>query len=120
MALQIDIGDFIKVLFPLKMKFTDKAHFFLASVVWTLSAASAVAFAQGPNPGTATAPSLSAAQIVAAMEGHNLTRASALKHFHSVRHYAVEYRGYSARVAAKMEVEADYDAVSGKSFHIVS
>lgn len=63
---------------------------------------------------------MTAAQIVSSMQDHNQARAAALKHFHSVRHYSVEYRGYSAKVAAQMEVEADYDAASGKTFHIVS
>ena len=91
---------------------------FLAGMLWML--ASTTAFAQAPNPAAPADSKLTVAQIVAQMEGHNLARASSLKHFHSVRHYAVEYRGFSAKVAAQMEVTADYDAGSGKTFHIVS
>ncbi len=61
-----------------------------------------------------------AAQIVQEMQSHNAARAAGLKHYHSLRHYTVEYRGFSARIAAKMDVEADYDAASGKSFRVVS
>ncbi|KAA6457286.1 hypothetical protein DYQ86_23470 [Acidobacteria bacterium AB60] len=64
---------------------------------------------------TPTAP-----QIVAAMQQHNQARAAALKHFHSLRHYSVEYRGFTAKIAAQMDVDADYEAGSGKSFKIVS
>ena len=88
--------------------------------------APAFACAQTPSPSPAAAPTLTAApdltaaQIVAAMQDRNQARAAALKHFHSLRHYSVEYRGYAAKVAAQMDVETDYDAASGKSFHIVS
>ena len=51
---------------------------------------------------------------------HNRTQAERLKHYQSVRHYQVEYRGFPATMAAKMEVEVNYDASSGKSFRIVS
>lgn len=70
-------------------------------------------------PASTAAPDLTATQIVAAMQDRNLARAAALKHFHSLRHYSVEYRGYAAKVGAQMDVEADYDSASGKSFRIV-
>ena len=86
-----------------------------------------ISTAQGPSPTTASSrissasvdAGLTAAQIVSAMQDRNQARAAALKHFHSVRHYSVEYRGL-AKFGAQMEVEADYDAISGKSFRIVS
>jgi hypothetical protein len=115
-----DIRDIIKVLFRLKMKLIPTVIMSLAGIVAALGLASAMSLAQTPSPATATDPGLTAAQIVSAMQDHNQARAAALKHFHSVRHYSVEYRGYAAKVAAKMEVEAEYDAASGKSFHIVS
>lgn len=95
----------------------------LAGILMTL--ALAAASAQGPSPSvvstTATTETgLTAAQIVSAMMDRNQARAAALKHFHSVRHYSVEYRGYAAKIAAQMEVEVDYDAASGKTFRIVS
>jgi len=54
------------------------------------------------------------------MQSHNLARAEGLKHYQSVRHYEVEYKGYSAKIAARMVVEADYDAATGKTFRIIS
>ena len=54
------------------------------------------------------------------MLSHNKTRAEGLKHYQSVRHYEVEYKGYSTKIGAKLVVEAEYDASSGKTFHIVS
>jgi len=114
----VDIRDIIKVLFLPKMKFLFKTQGSLPGLLWAL--ASATAIAQAPISTAAADPTLTVAQIVTEMEGHNQARATALKHFHSVRHYSVEYRGFSAKVAAQMEVEADYDSASGKTFHIVS
>jgi hypothetical protein len=54
------------------------------------------------------------------MQRHNLARAEGLKHYQSVRHYEVQYKGYSARLDAKLVVEATYDAATGKTFRIVS
>jgi len=67
-----------------------------------------------------TAPSLTSSQIVAEMLHRNQARADELKHYESVRHYAVEYKGYSAHIAATLVVEARYDDATGKTFHIVS
>ena len=74
-------------------------------------------------PEDAVAPSnsaLTAAQIVEQIQLHSQARTEELKHYQAMRHYQVEYRGFSANVTARMEVEADYDALSGKSFRIVS
>ncbi len=68
---------------------------------------------------TATAP-LTAAQIVDQMQRHNQARTEALKELQSIRHYQVEYRGFSKVIDAKMEVEYHYDAASGKSFRILT
>jgi hypothetical protein len=72
------------------------------------------------NGDAASATTLSSVQIVDQMQRHNQARAQALKHYKSVRHYQVEYRGFSKTVVAKMDVEVDFDASSGKSFRIVS
>jgi len=69
---------------------------------------------------TASPSALSAAQIVEHLQLHNRARTEALKHYESLRRYSVEYRGFAADIAAKMDVEADYDAATGKSFRIVS
>src|SRR5260370_22159756 len=76
------------------------------------------------SPASATLTSaqatLTSTQIVEEMARHNQARADGLKHYQSLRHYEVEYKGYSAKINAKLVVETDYDAVSGKTFHIVS
>lgn len=89
-------------------------------------AAAASGFAQGPVPPSTTAaitstqPNLTSSQIVEEMVRHNHARAEGLKHYQSIRHYEVEYKGFAAKIDAKLVVEADYDAASGKTFHILS
>ena len=63
---------------------------------------------------------LTCAQIVDQMQIHDKARKDELKHWQALRHYRVEYRGFSATLAAQMDVETTYDAGSGKSFRIVS
>lgn len=87
-----------------------------ASVVCLAHAFSASLPAQGSGAET---PGLSAAAIVSEMQAHNRARAAGLKEYKSVRHYSLEYTGI-VKLSAQMEVEADYDAASGKSFRIVS
>ena len=76
------------------------------------------------SPSTATLssaqPELTSSEIVQQMQLHNQARAGELKHYQSVRHYEVEYKGYSAKIDAKLVVRADYDAVTGKTFQILS
>ncbi len=81
---------------------------FAAGLVWPQNA-------DRDAPGT-----LTATQIVEQMERHNQAQAAVLKQYKALRHYDVEYRGYSARIVAKMDVEATFDAATGKSFRIVS
>jgi hypothetical protein len=80
--------------------------------------------ALSPPPPSASLTSAQAAltstQIVDEMLRHNKARADGLKHYQSVRHYEVEYTGYSAKIGAKLAVEADYDAISGKTFRVLS
>ncbi|HUA99608.1 MAG TPA: hypothetical protein VMA34_14855 [Terracidiphilus sp.] len=76
------------------------------------------AWADGAD--TPVAAHLDAPQIVARMEAHTRTQNQQLKQYRSLRVYQVEYRGYHARIAARMEVEVRFDAGSGKSFRIVS
>ena len=116
----VDFRDIIKVLLLSTMKFAYKTQMSVAGILWMLCAATGPIKAQLPVSSLSPDVHQTAAQIVTEMEGHNLARAGALKHYHSVRHYAVEYRGFTAKIAAKMEVEADYDMVSGKTFRIVS
>jgi hypothetical protein len=72
------------------------------------------------NASTATPSALTAAEIVQLMERHNRTQADELKHYRAIRHYQVEYRGFAASVAARMDVEVNFDAATGKNFRIVS
>jgi hypothetical protein len=77
----------------------------------------------GASPGCAQAglqPQSDAAQIVLQMQLHNQAQTQALKHYKTLRHYQVEYRGFSSTVKAWMNVEVNYDAAAGKSFRIVS
>ena len=67
-----------------------------------------------------TRPALTSSQIVDQMVLHNRARAEGLRHYQSLRHYNVEYKGFAAKIAASLVVEADYDAATGKTFHIVS
>jgi len=71
----------------------------------------------GNVPSTA---SLTSAQVVSQMEHRNAVRAEDLKRYKSVRHYEVSYKGFGARLDAKMEVEVRFDAPAGKSFRILS
>jgi hypothetical protein len=74
-----------------------------------------------PTPNLVSAqPSLTSAQVVEEMVRHNQARSEGLRHYQSLRTYQVEYKGYAVRLAARMVVEADYDAVGGKSFRILS
>lgn len=78
----------------------------------------AVGLARAENAGAPA--NLSSDQIVQQMQQHNQAQTEALKQYKALRHYTVEYRGFAARVAAKMDVEISYDAAQGKSFRIVS
>jgi hypothetical protein len=80
----------------------------LAAVVW-------------PETGTTpAAPSLTSTQIVQEMERQNQLRADQLKHYSAVRRYQVDYKGFGAKLGAKMEVVVNYDAPAAKNFRIVS
>jgi hypothetical protein len=69
-------------------------------------------------PAASTTPD--ATQIAQAIERHDQTQAKALERYHALRHYEVTYRGFFKNMTAKMDVELDYDASSGKNFRIVS
>ena len=50
----------------------------------------------------------------------NTRRPGELKHYEAIRHYQVQYKGFAIPIAAKMDVQVDFDDASGKSFRIVS
>lgn len=64
--------------------------------------------------------SLTAAQIVERMQSHDRKQTQDLGFYKTLRHYEVVYNGFGRKVEARMDVEADYDASSGKSLEIVS
>jgi hypothetical protein len=75
----------------------------------------------GAEKGDSLPPAiLNAAQIVDQMQLHNQARNEELKDYKSLRHYTVDYHGFSTSIAAAMDVEVAYDAASGKSFRVVS
>jgi hypothetical protein len=71
------------------------------------------------NAGSPAPPSLSLTQIVDQLQLHDRARTNELKHYQALRHYEVEYRGFSAKIAAAMDVEVTYDSATGKSLRIV-
>jgi hypothetical protein len=63
---------------------------------------------------------LTAEQIVDRMQSRDREQNQALRDYKALRHYEVRYRGFSSDVVARMDVEVDYDATSGKNLMIVS
>ena len=59
-------------------------------------------------------------QIVDRMLRRDADQFRELKHYEAIRHYQVQYKGFGKLIAAKMDVEMNFDSLSGKSFHIVS
>lgn len=59
-------------------------------------------------------------QILDRMRQHEAYQSKELKHYQAVRHYQVLYKGFDTTIAAKMDVEVNYDDASGKSFRILS
>lgn len=74
--------------------------------------------AQNELPGPSA--NLSAAQIVQRMTQRGEVQKEELKQYRALRHYRVDYRGFSRDIEAAMDVEVLYDAIHGKSFRIVS
>jgi len=73
-----------------------------------------------PAHAIAPAPkSLPLAQILTLMEHHNQMQREGLKRYRAVRQYQVQYQGITT-IEARMVVEFDFNAASGKSFHVVS
>ncbi len=79
----------------------------------------ACSWSQGGNA-AASAATPDTVQIVQSIEHHDRLQAQALERYHSLRHYDVEYHGFFKHITAKMDVELDYDASSGKNFRILS
>src|ERR1039458_2307439 len=99
---------------------------FLRSLIAPLAIAivPAMALAQNAGQNAGQAPAslapLTAGQIVLEVQRHNQARLDELRQYKALRHYAVEYKGFSHTIAANMDVEVSYDAASGQNFRIVS
>lgn len=75
----------------------------------------------GAQDGNTVLPdNLTAAQIVEQIQQRSEARKKRLRHYEALRHYKVEYRGYSRVLVARMDVEVTYDVFSGKEFRIVA
>jgi len=79
-----------------------------------------MATAWAKDAGTAAPLALTSAQIVERMQQQNQAQKGELKAYKALRHYVAEYQGFSAKIEGKMDVEVNYDAVTGKNFRIVS
>lgn len=93
---------------------------FLLTAAFAAMAASVVPQSADSSLSTPFSPSLSADQIVERIVSHDRQRTNELRSYKSLRHYEVEYRGFSSKVNAKMDVVVDYDASSGKHLVIAS
>jgi len=95
----------------------------IRSLIASLVVFTIPAFALAQNaaqPAIQPPANLSLSQIVQQVEQHNKARLDELRQYKALRHYAVEYKGFSHTVDAKMDVEVSYDAATGKNFRIVS
>ncbi len=80
--------------------------------------AAGIVRAENPNP-VLPVP-LNAPAIVEQMLRHNRIQSEQLRHYQELRHYQVQYKGFSANLVGKMDVSVTFDAATGKSFRIVS
>jgi hypothetical protein len=80
--------------------------------------AGAVACPESPNFSVPT--NMTAPVIVEQMLRHTRVQGEQLKHYQELRHYQVQYKGFSANLVGKMDVSVTFDAATGKSFRIVS
>lgn len=76
--------------------------------------------AQSQSADVGASADISAAQIADQMQTHDQQRALALRNYKTLRHYEVHYLGFARKVEARMDVEVDFDAASGKHLEIVS
>jgi hypothetical protein len=89
---------------------------FIQTVVFAFAAGLATAENAQPN----VAATLNSTEIVEQIQRHAQDRAAGLKQYKALRHYDVEYRGFATKLAARMDVEVNFDASTGKSFRILS
>lgn len=89
----------------------------LAQAALLLFSGSAVSTAPSA-PVAAPAPPLN--KIVARIQQHHALQSKELESYDATRHYAVQYKGFGADIAAQMAVQVHFDQASGKSFRILS
>jgi hypothetical protein len=89
------------------------------SLLAAVAIVSLAACARAESENAGPSGGLSAAQIVEQMQCHDRTRNEVLKHYRTLRHYEVEYKGLGSS-AARMTVEVNYDSATGKDMVIVS
>lgn len=77
-------------------------------------------YSRSETPDVAAPAAPDAARIAQAIEHHDQAQAMALEHYHALRHYEIVYRSIFKNITAKMDVELEYDAASGKNFRIIS
>ncbi len=80
---------------------------------------SALGVASVPAQKAESQPADPSNDIVQRMVERNESRAEHLKYCFSRRHYHVEYHGFGRTMDASMDVEATYNAASGKTFHVI-
>lgn len=68
----------------------------------------------------AAVPALPLNKIVARIQQQSAFQAQELESYDATRHYAVQYKGFGADIAAQMAVLVHFDQASGKSFRILS
>ena len=64
-------------------------------------------------------PQLTTEQVVSNLVRRNAERAEALRSFHALRSYSLNFRGFTVTKDSSMLVDARYDAPATKQFHIV-
>jgi hypothetical protein len=91
-----------------------------ASLIFAMLSACAISAVPAEAPVAPAQASLHVDQIVDGMQRHEVNRSRELKHYEAVRHYQVQYKGFGKLIAATMDVEINFDNLSGKRFRIVS
>jgi hypothetical protein len=99
-----------------RLSFTRRINYALAAAVDALF----ICLGSAQIHANTSPASLSEEQIVDRMQKHDQAQTEMLGSYKALRHYAIEYRGFFKTLAAKMDVEINYDASSGKSFRILS
>lgn len=74
----------------------------------------------GQTDSTSAPATITTADIVRQLVARNQDRAQRLGHYTSERHYQIQYRGFPHAAAASMDVQADCDGSSSRTFRVLS